>query len=392
MASQGVAKIEPPPGDGYLSPALSSYLDLVRFLAAVAVLLGHMTQQGFALGWIPLAHASHEAVVLFFVLSGLIIHTTTFKRHADWRDYTVARVSRVYSVALPAVLTCTIGSIGLAALRPDVLAELPSYRPASLADFFGSLLFLNESWSSLRTPTRLTLNGPYWTLCFEVWYYILFGLFVFLRSRWRWPVLLLAVLVTGVNALLLLPVWVLGTWLSARGVSLASPTGARAWLAFLVAPLLVAGIVSSDVDHAIKDALHNTVPGYWRLEGSQRFLTDYLIGISVALNIHAFKGLGPRVVNAFVAWQPTFQRWAGFSFTIYLFHQPLMDLTHLFVPAWAKAPAGATLAAAFYLGLCWAISLLTERQLPWWRHKVAGLARRKASMETSVTAVGGSKR
>jgi peptidoglycan/LPS O-acetylase OafA/YrhL len=361
------------PGAGYLSPSLSSYLDGVRFVAAVAVMMGHMVQDGFGIGWVPIAHASHEAVVLFFVLSGLIIHGTTFRRHPNWQDYAVARLSRVYSVALPAVVFCTLGSIVFAILRPDLLPRLPAYRPASLIDFLCSVFFLNESWSSLRTPTRLTLNGPYWTLCFEVWYYILFGLFVFMRSRWRWPILIIAGIVTGLNALLLLPVWLLGAWLSARGARLPTLSGERAWGAFLVAPLLIAGIVASDVDHAIKNALHGSIPGFWRLEGSQRFLTDYLIGVAVVLNIHAFKGLGPVVAAAFERWQPTLQRLAGFSFTVYLFHQPLLDLTRLFLPKWVASAGGGALAVAAYLFLCWVISLVTERQLPWWRRTIGNV-------------------
>lgn len=56
-----------------ISPALSSYLDGVRFVAALAVLFGHLSQDGFAMDWMPLAKFSHSVVILFFVLSGFTV-------------------------------------------------------------------------------------------------------------------------------------------------------------------------------------------------------------------------------------------------------------------------------------------------------------------------------
>lgn len=56
-----------------LKPALSAYLDCLRFIAAFAVLLGHMDQDGLSMVWMPLSRYSHDAVVIFFVLSGFII-------------------------------------------------------------------------------------------------------------------------------------------------------------------------------------------------------------------------------------------------------------------------------------------------------------------------------
>ena len=43
-----------------ISPAQSAYLDFLRFVAALAVLLGHMKQNGFDMAWMPLARFSHE--------------------------------------------------------------------------------------------------------------------------------------------------------------------------------------------------------------------------------------------------------------------------------------------------------------------------------------------
>ena len=68
-----------------ISPAQSAYLDFLRFVAALAVLLGHMKQNGFDMAWMPLARFSHEAVVVFFVMSGFIVYTSTAARRGDFR-------------------------------------------------------------------------------------------------------------------------------------------------------------------------------------------------------------------------------------------------------------------------------------------------------------------
>ena len=51
--------------------SLSLYLDLVRFLATVAVLLFHLWPQWFP--GFPLPWPGHAAVIVFFVLSGFVI-------------------------------------------------------------------------------------------------------------------------------------------------------------------------------------------------------------------------------------------------------------------------------------------------------------------------------
>ena len=212
-----------------LSPAHSAYLDFVRFFAALAVLLGHMSQDGFDMSWMPLANMSHDAVIVFFVMSGFIIYSSTAGRGGSGLDYLVARASRIYSVALPAVLFCVALSLLVGWLAPQLIPSLPAWRPFSLGNIAGSLLFINESWSAFRPGTQLTLNGPYWSLCYEVWYYIVFGLYFFVRSAWRWPLVMLACLAAGPQIVVLLPIWCLGAWMAARRDSLPCWSQRMAW-------------------------------------------------------------------------------------------------------------------------------------------------------------------
>lgn len=349
-----------------LKPSLSAYLDFMRFTAAFAVLLGHMDQDGLAMAWMPLSRFSHEAVIIFFVLSGFIIYYSTTSRASSWQQYAVARLSRIYSVALPAVLVCVALALWLASQPGFDPAKFSNYSPPTAWDVFSSLLFINESWIN---GTVVPMNDPYWSLCYEVWYYIIFGAFFFGRGRgrWRWLLVGAAALVAGPAILVLLPVWLLGAWLAASGRHASRWTAERAWLGFLGPVALIFLINTSETDRLIQSFLYENVAGFWRLDGSQRFITDYLIGLALCLHIAAYSSLPVRVQDFFARHQGMFATLAGFSFTLYLFHRPMTQL----LGAWYPQPAGAvwqtTLLALGILLACWAISWITEKQLARWR-------------------------
>lgn len=356
-----------------MSPALSAYLDLLRFVAAAAVLFSHMGQDGFDMSWMPLTGMGHEAVVVFFVMSGYIIYGSAASGRGDWVDYAVARASRIYSVAVPAIVFCLLLSAMLAWLSPPWLGQVASLRPFRMTDVLGSLLFLNESWLS---PTQLTLNGPYWSLCYEVWYYVAFGVWYYVRAWWRWPLFVLVSLVASPAIMLLFPIWCMGAWAARHRGDLPRWPAALAWLVFLGSLALVVVIDRSDIDNVIKVYLHNHVPGFWRLAASQRVVTDYLVGVLIVANILAFPALPDRVAAVFVRWRKPLSVLAGFSFTLYLFHRPL---TQTAGPALANVFPGvglALVATAGVLLICWLISRVTERRLPAWRRACYRLAGR----------------
>ena len=113
-----------------LTPSGSAHLDLIRGLAAWAVMWGHLRglffvdfphiqRRGVWLGAIYfLTGFGHQAVMFFFVLSGFFISSAILKRHAtrswSWRDYAIDRSSRLYVVLIPGLLFSflwdTIGS------------------------------------------------------------------------------------------------------------------------------------------------------------------------------------------------------------------------------------------------------------------------------------------
>lgn len=353
-----------------LKPALSAYLDFMRFSAALAVLLGHMDQDGLSIAWMPLARFSHEAVIIFFVLSGFIIHYSTAARAATWRQYAVARLSRIYSVALPAVVFSVALGLWLSAQPGFDSSKFSNYSEPSAWDTVSSILFLNQSWMN---DAELTLNNPYWSLCYEVWFYVLFGVFHFAQARVRWWLAAGAALLAGPAILILLPVWSMGVWLASSGRYALRSTTYVAWLAFLAPLALMICVNITGLDRSIQSSLYENVPGFWRLVSSQRFVTDYLIGAALCLHIAAFSSLPASVQDFWGRHQGKLAGLAGFSFTLYLFHRPMTQLLGAWYPQPASAIWQTTLMALGILLACWLISFGTEKQLPRWRSGFARL-------------------
>jgi peptidoglycan/LPS O-acetylase OafA/YrhL len=345
-----------------LTPSLSAYLDLIRITAALAVLLGHMDQDGLYMSWNHLSRYDHEAVVIFFVLSGFIIASTAPSGPGAATKYVISRSTRIYSVAIPALAFSIVLASGVGIFAPNKVPNLSNYTSFTWSGLASSLLFLNESWIA---PARVPLNGPYWSLAYEVWYYILFGLFAYARSELKWFLIALGAFVAGPAIIALAPVWVIGALL-ARLTTVATRglTPPLALTLFVGALVLIGWIGASDVDLRIRDTLIAYVPGYWRLGASSRMVTDYLIGLLVALNLISFQGLAPRLYKGLIRLRQPLARAAGFSFSLYLFHRPVTQIWGACFPNTEESIGYSVLAALTIVGFCYVVSTKTEGRVP----------------------------
>lgn len=339
----------------------SVYLDLVRFLAALAVLIGHLDQDGMATGWLEIGHFGHEAVVIFFVLSGLVISHATFGREHDWRAYVAARFARIYSVVLPAiVLSFAVKALGVM-LDPQGLGPVFYGKELAWGNLFGALFFVKGS--------ALPWNDPFWSLCYEVWYYVIFGLAMFVRGGRRWLWVAVAALIAAPPILLLFPLWLLGSWLAAHGAQLV-PRAGWSRVMWIGSILAIIGLDYSGIDTEIKTYFHDTIPGYWRLQASQRFVTDYVLGLLVAANFLAFRGLDERAKAWLHACRKPVVFLAGYTFSLYLFHRPLSQFLGYFFP---NTGHDKLISLAAILGvslICFAIGALTEQRKQGYRNLV----------------------
>ncbi len=191
----------------------SLYLDIVRFAAALAVFLNHISSYPFTKDyfWSPLSAFGGIAVIIFFVLSGYVIAYVTSNREKTLSLYASARIARIYSVVIIALLiTLLFDNVGLF-LNPEFYSiQKVMWKPQSLEGYLSSLLFLNEYHIFNFHGISPGSNAPYWSLSFEVTYYVVAGLFIFTRMVVALPLILIIFLIAGKTIAALFPIWLLG--------------------------------------------------------------------------------------------------------------------------------------------------------------------------------------
>ena len=167
----------------------SPALDALRAGAAALVLLSHARSLVFrdaepGLSWpaalfYGVSGLGHQAVIVFFALSGLVVTTSMLRLAASGRwslpRFAKTRLVRLWIVLLPCLLGgAMLDRLGLALAMPPYGIPAVSH-PAPPIDLglgtaLGNLLFLQ----TIAVPV-LGSNGPLWSLANEAWYYVLAG-------------------------------------------------------------------------------------------------------------------------------------------------------------------------------------------------------------------------
>ena len=354
-----------------MNPALSIWLDLSRVVAALAVFVGHsryfdLAPEAIGRTW---HRSAEDAVTAFFVISGIVIAHATQGAQATVRSYFLARASRIYSVALPTVLCAlALDHIGMR-FDPTVYLANYGYDQAGLRIVF-HWLFLGETWFGSSQPFSM---APYWSLGYEVWYYVFFGCLTLLTGRARWLAAGGVLLVMGPRIWLLLPTWWLGVllyrrlgWFRMRRVPAA---GLMAGSVLAYGTFLASGLRDwTDAASRQLYAVFNAwLPSPFVPGESAHVLSDY----SIALLFCAFVigcancgfGFGPRSATAIC-------RLAAYTFTFYLIHFTLLALLKALgvgEPGWGGYAA--IMAAMF--AATWAIAQIGEQRRSWYRDALA---------------------
>lgn len=290
-----------------LKSGLSPLLDHVRWIAAVLVLLAHARTRLFP-DFSELDAASTavkafylitlfgtQAVVIFFIVSGLLVGGAAFGRIANGefsaRRYAIDRLTRLYIVLIPAMaLTSGLAWLG---------ASDECSRPLDAATITGNLLFLQGL--IVDPPCN---NHPLWSLSNEAVYYVLApALFLAAIRRNR---LAAAISAAGLMALG-------ATFDASRQDHL---FGAGIWALGLVpcfvrlrVPAILPGIAFAAVLTASR--LH-------------AFSNVWVEDIAVALSLCAL--LSSDFPERWFTWlRSAGERLAGFSYSLYLVHMPLVQ-------------------------------------------------------------------
>lgn len=359
-----------------MKKATSLYLDVVRFSAAAMVFLTHASYVKWSGGFLwQFQGLGPRAVDVFFVLSGFVIAYVTDGREADVRTYACSRLARIYSVALPALIfTFAFNTIGQSLdTAPYVSANDPGHA-TSLWALAANLTFVNEIWNQ---HIVFGTNEPYWSLGFEVWYYIIFGLFLFGPRRWRWLCTFGALAVAGPKIAILFPLWLLGAgcYRFVKTKQLPQRLGVVAYLGSLLGFALYLKFFSHDGAQAFD-------PLTFDVKRLSVYLDNYATGLLFALHLIGFDSFS-ETLRPFLDKYAKQIRWvAGATFSLYLFHQPIIELL---VAACRFPPASTEMRMIVFLGtpsIVLLLAELTERRKEAWRRLFSwGINRGRAQLE-----------
>lgn len=324
----------------------------------MVVLIGHLSGARFTGGlfW-QLGPFMDDAVVIFFVLSGFVIAHVVSSKEAGLENYLIARAARIYSVVVPALLiTLVLDMIGKG-IFPALYNQTWGYQENNaIYVSVSALLFLNQIWYQ---DTHIGSMLPYWSLGFEVWYYVFFGVLYFSTSKWKWPLLIFSFLVAGPKIVALFPLWLLGyiAYKYAASMKIGRTVG-------------LAGLILSIVGYPIYQVwikqwliAHDSPAVFLHLD---HFTTRYVVGILFFAHLIGFCWISPflgrtseRVANLI--------RWtAGATFTIYLLHLPVAQFLAAAAP-WQ--PTDWRTRAFVLLGTLFGVFLIaefTERKKRFW--------------------------
>ncbi|MFK8066702.1 MAG: acyltransferase family protein [Gammaproteobacteria bacterium] len=313
-----------------MNKTYSLYLDLVRFGAAFAVFLSHFAFTritGGSYSSIRELNLGSDAVILFFVLSGYVIAYVAETREKDLSSFTLSRLSRLYSVVLPAlILTFILDKCGS-------IIDPVSYDGWWYADdmpalrFFANLFFINELWFYGIKPFT---NSAFWSLGYEFWYYVLFATAFYFKGCVRLILIMLTLLIAGPKIMILLPIWLMGVWVYKfnKHKALTEKTG---WLLFLFPVAAYIMIKYIGLDHQLLNYSKDLFGAEFverKLWHSDEFLISYLYGVLVSMNFIGLKSISHRLEKPLSFFEKPIRFWAGFTFSIYLFHYPLLQFFH----------------------------------------------------------------
>lgn len=288
------------------------WLDAMRFIAAFLVVLCHsrndfflryyelpQDQQGLGMmAFYTLGRLGNEAVFTFFILSGFLVGGRGLERIANnafrLRDYTIDRSVRIM---LP--LTA---SVILYIITASIVGEQYSWWTVA-----GNML-------NLQCILVDSLVSPFWSLSYEVWFYIWLLSFAAVMQRRIWGFFLFALccfVYTKMNAAYLL-VWLMG----AAAYMCRPKSFSKTWLSISVV-IITAGIACCQMTTATKFG-----GNYLNING---FVFRVLLCLGICLLAQQIILCPPRN-NWSQAVERGFSKLADFSYTLYLTHRIVLLL------------------------------------------------------------------
>jgi peptidoglycan/LPS O-acetylase OafA/YrhL len=338
LVSSPLSRLKP----AALSASASAHLDVIRSIAAWAVMWGHL-RAFFFVDYEELAFRApsfkvlyfvtgfgHQAVMVFFVLSGFLISSSILKTLGTgtwaWRGYAVSRATRLYVVLIPGLLfgllwdvlgKSLFASTGLYTQPLGSFGGLVVQNELTARNFFGTLFFLQTIVCS-----SFGSNGPLWSIANEFWYYVLFPLGLLASYSWLKKSFAAAALLTVAAlsiSLILGPEKMIGflIWLAGFAVVLVwsrlklLSAGARVAYLLFSSAALMASLTAARLGKLAPQA------------------ADLAVGLAFAAFLYGVLQLDLEVLADGIYLRGA-HLFAGFSYSLYVLHFPLL----LFLRAW----------------------------------------------------------
>lgn len=298
----------------------SIYLDLVRFLSALIVVVHHSNDRRIITDPVLFAGYGNSAVMVFFVLSGFVIAYVTDKKERTPRQYIVSRAARIYPVAIAAVLLTLFLDLAGKSISPEFYTGSP--HDLWFVRLASSLMFTNELWF---VSIQSFSNVPYWSLNFEVWYYVIFGAFMFCPPHWRMPVCAALLVLLGPKIVLLFPVWLAGVY-TYRIVDRHRISEALGWVLLVASLLGVWWMHAYGITRILSLWLRQIIGPHWHFEltSSQYFLSHYILAVFIGANFVGIFAISHRLRWLALRTERAIRFLAGYTFSLYLLHVPLI--------------------------------------------------------------------
>ena len=363
-----------------ITPLLSARMNCLRWVAAVLVLISHLKpmlfveyphlkEKGLLINLFYLVTGlGHEAVIVFFVMSGLLVGGLSVERYRKHRfvpsDFVIQRFSRIYIVLIPALLVGFMwDQLGLQHFNAAGLyTESPKFRMDGIAanQLSWNLLLENSLMMQHISVPILGTNGALWSISYEWWCYGLFFFgFYFLVSwmqrepRFHYGLLALLILaLLSLDVMRYFSIWLIGV------AVLFSPLRKVRCNRLFGYGLLLATILWSRIDQSNGQAVLGIERG---------FIRDLVVAGACFFLFTALNQCTTRPKRA----NNLHHALASFSYTTYLVHVPFMVLTvsifHRFfgLPV-LEQPSVSGMLCFLFVGLLvyfysYCFSLVTER-------------------------------
>jgi peptidoglycan/LPS O-acetylase OafA/YrhL len=338
----------------------------------------------------------HDAVIVFFVLSGFFIGTSVLSacssQRFSWSNYVFDRITRLYVVLIPGLaLTLFWDYLGL-----SLFGDHPIYAGgkgqvwandyfsiASRLDFatlIGNLGFVQ----TIYVPP-FGSNDPLWSLSYEFWYYMLFPALVLSLSGWqasRWQrvlsfgAVIVVMAIVSRSIVIYFPIWMFGCAVSVVPQSLLVRKHFKKWI-FASVLVFVAAVVACHFG-VVRGVMLNSVV-------VADYVTGLLFSIVLWVCLHDDRRVVGGVYRTICDWS------ADMSYTLYVAHMPLLVFIRAAMTSsspWECSVQTIVLSGVIACGLvayAWLVAWLTEARTTQAKQVVRMVLRRMPGMNRRST-------